>query len=211
MLTQIIKQLQSKVASLSYLEEVHGLAEIIIQQTGTLTARFPCLNKNSELIPVDFDTRRTRLFFLQDGEIKRRTFENSLLACSYRIAETFPLRIILYKQGKEDINCHSSSQQMAWDVAKVLTGKQTELIEATGLDFALVSITAINLDKHAVWKTLYTAPDALKESDLLIEIKFTVETEGDEACFVQSPCAVPVQGSEDGAIIQTQGGSLIAA
>lgn len=190
MLTQIIQYLQVQIAALPFLEEVNGLAQIVSQNSDGQNIFFPAFYKNEELHTLNFDTRRTQLFFLADGEIERDTIENPLVACAYRIHEAYPLKAILYKQGKEDVNCKSESQQIAWNISKTITGKQKGLMDSTGIDFVLMTVTGTQLDKHLVWKQLYSATDSLKDGDILIAVRFKVEIEGDEACFVPNPCTL---------------------
>jgi hypothetical protein len=188
MLSEIMMYLKTKIASLQYIDKVYGLAEIIVQGEGENAVRFTGTYVNGELQALNFDTNETQVFFLLDGVVQRETVENSMIACAYKTRETYSLKAILYEKGNEDINCNSKSQQIAWSISKLLTGKQKELMESTSLDFVMISTGSINLDKHSIWKQLYSEPDALREDDLLIEIQLKIETEGDEVCYVNAPC-----------------------
>lgn len=190
MLSQILKYLIALLQQQNYLDSVKGLANTIKRDGEKITGYY----ENGELQPIDFDSYTAFTFFLQKGKVSRTTDENKFVACAYKIKETYSLSIVVYLQGLEDINCESRAQNMAWSIGQLLTGKHSNLINDTGLDYVQMSVKNIDLDKNSIYESLFTGDSKLKDTDILIEISFDVEIEGEEKCFTTYPCVVTVQG-----------------
>lgn len=199
----------AQLTALAFLDKVHGLGVLI---SNANNERFPAVYSKSEVVNIDFDQTGALIFFLMNGTVDRVTIEHPQIANAYQVTETYKLKIYLYSQKNEDPNCASQSQAMAANISRLLTGKKQAFTDATGVDFMMIETTSTNLDKHQVWKELFTAPDSLADTDLLLSIAINVTIEGNEQCFEQFPCGlVEVIASEDGVAIQTSDNSLIIA
>jgi hypothetical protein len=190
MLPAIISYLTEQLETLEYMDKVGGLACTITRDGQTLTGQY----EQGELVPVDFDTYFSQLFFMLKGKVTRDTAEDKYTACTNRVKEIYNLSLILYRQGLDDINCHSRAQDMAWHIAQQLTGKHNQLARQAGYDEVSMRVKNIGLDGPAIYCTLFSGESRLTENDALIEINFEVETEGEERCFVSYPCLIKVQG-----------------
>jgi len=199
MLSAILKFLIARLAAQGYMQKVDGLASIVKRDGQTLTGVF----ERGELININFDNYATYAFFLQKGKVERDTEDDKYIANAYKIIETYPLSVVLYVQNSEDINCESKAQNTAWSIAQLLTGKQPELMAATGLQYAGLRVVNIDLDGGAIYESLFNGDSKLKDDDILIEITFAVTIEGYQSCFTTYPCAVEVIGDAGGAAFGT--------
>lgn len=184
MLSNSVKYLKAKLAAANLIHSVYGLGEIKTVDG----ERFPAVYEKGDLIHADFDTKTSMSFFLLDGKVSRETEESQMIAGLYNVKEAIPMKLILYVQGSEDINCESKSQDIAWGVSKTLTGKQLSFMSELSLDFSSIEVKETDLDGESVWESLYSTETRLKDSDILIAISFTFNVEGFESCFVNDIC-----------------------
>lgn len=184
MLSVLIKYLIAKLETFEYLDKVHGLSTIV--QVGDET--MPAVYSGNELVHVNFDSYDSLVYIQQNGKVGRETTEHPAIACKYNVAERYPLRLIVYSQGKENVNCESHSQQIADSIKAALNGKQQTLETAANLTNATIILGDTDLDKNSVWQTQFSSPNQLKDSDILIAIDLEFEIEGDDTCFANNPC-----------------------
>lgn len=184
MLSTAIKYLTAKLNAVSLVDAVYGLGEV-----KTIDGeKLPVIYEKGDLIHVDFDTKKSLSFFLLDGRISRETEESTMISGVYNVKETIPLKLILYVQGSEDINCESLSQDIAWSISKTFTGRQLAFSTEVLLDYAGIEIKEIDLDGEAVWNSLYSTETRLKDNDILLSVSLSFNMEGREECFVADPC-----------------------
>lgn len=184
MLSVLIKYLIAKLNTFEYLDKVYGLSSIV--QLGEET--MPAVYEGSELVPLRLDSYKSLIYIQQNGKVGRDTEDNPAIACTYLTTERYPLRLIIYVQGRENVNCESYSQEIAGAIKSALNGKQKQLETAANLMNATITIGDTDLDKNSVWSTQFSAENELKDSDILIAIDFEFEIMGDDECFAGSPC-----------------------
>lgn len=182
----LIKYLTEKLANLPYLSKVYGLGSVIDKGEG----RFPAVYSGNELQPIPYDSYRALTFMLPNGKVDIETSDHDYLGCVDRSNETYPLKLILYSQGNENVNCSSHSQNVANGLRLYLSGVQNAFQSAIGLENAKISITGIETDKNVVWNSLYNTPSKLKDNDILIALEFEFQLEGVLSCFISQPCDV---------------------
>lgn len=190
MLTPISKFIRAKIATLPYIGTAYGLSKKI-KVGGDDGETEPAVNMSGEWVALNLDTHPSLTYIVQDGEISRETVEHEYIAGKYLITETYPLKIVLYVQGKEDIDCASYSQNVAFEISKLFTGEQKLLRQALNVENADFTVGSINYNKAEVWADEFTAPNKLAEKDILVAIELEVEISGIDSCFVNNPCDVP--------------------
>lgn len=184
MLSVLIKYLIAKLETFEYLDKVHGLSTIV--QVGDET--MPAVYSGNELVHVNFDSYDSLVYIQQNGKVGRETTEHPAIACKYNVVERYPFRLIVYSQGKENLNCESYSQQIADSIKAALNGKQQTLETAANFTNATIILGDTDLDKNSVWQTQFSSQNQLKDSDILIAIDLEFEIEGDDTCFANNPC-----------------------
>lgn len=184
MLNVIAQYLNAKLATLRYIDKKYGLAAVV--QRGENT--FPAVMEKDEPVHINYDGYRSLVYFMLNGKVERTTEEHPHLACKYLVKETFPLKLIVYVLGKENVNCDSKSQDILWGIGQILTGRQKTLASEAGYEYAEIQIKNSELNKKNVWSELTNGPVKLKDNDILLSIELDVLTEGVESCFVAAPC-----------------------
>lgn len=184
MLSVLIKYLIAKLETFEYLDRVYGLATTV--QVGDET--MPAVYSGNELTHINFDSYDSLIYIQQNGKVGRETTEHPAVACKYNVVERYPLRLIVYSQGKENINCESYSQQIADSIKASLNGKQQTLETAANLTNATIILGDTDLDKNSVWQSQFSSPNQLTDKDILISIDLEFEIEGDDTCFANNPC-----------------------
>jgi len=199
MLSAILKYLIARLSAQGYMQQLDGLAATVKRDGEKITGIY----FNGELLHINFDNYLSYAFFLQKGKVDRDTDEDKFIANVYKITETYSLSVILYVQNAEDINCESKAQNTAWSIAQLLTGKHPDLMSETGLQYAGIRVTNIDLDSASIYESMFSGESRLKDDDILIEISFAVTIEGEEKCFTTYPCAVEVIGDAGGSAFGT--------
>lgn len=184
MLTVILQFLAAKFQSLSYIQQAFGLGAV----TNVNGQRVTGIYEGNELQQIAFDSYKSMCFVLKNGTVNRDTQEHRFRANVEIVTETYPLRVILYSQGAETINCESQSQSIAQGIKKALSGVQEDLRSAINCELVTIRVTNTELDKNAVWAMLYEGDSMLKDSDILIAIDIEVAVGGNEYCFAIEPC-----------------------
>lgn len=187
MLSKIVSYINSQLSGMTYIDKVYGLAHIghDVADDG----KFPVVYEGAEPIGVNFDNYKSCVFILQDGKPDRSGLEeHPHLACTYRISETHHLRLILYKQGLESVNCDSESQNIANSIAKFITGKHSQFSDEMNLELTTMHVRSISTDRYEIWGSLFSENYSLNNADMLVQIDFDVTIEGVESCFVTDPC-----------------------
>lgn len=184
----LVKYLTEKLDGLPYISKVYGLGALVNKGEGQFPAVYP--EKGNELMPIPFDSYRALTFILPNGKADTEPTDHPFLGCVDRSTETYPFKLILYSQGSENVNCSSHSQNVANGLRLYLSGVQNAFKTAIGLENANINITAVDVDKNAVWNTLYNTPVKLKDNDILIAIEFEFEIQGVLSCFLTQPCDV---------------------
>lgn len=177
----------AKFESLSYIDKVFGMAFFTTRNEEKVVG----VKEAGELQHINYDQYKSLVYILNNGTVSRTTVEHPDIASLELVTETYPLSVVIYSQGLENVNCESASQSIAQGIKKALSGKQPDLIDAINADNVTIRITATDLDKDAVWKSQTSLPNALTEKDILIAVDFEVTITGDEQCFAGEPCEAP--------------------
>jgi len=210
MLTKITNYIQSLIEPLGFVDRAYGLAVMVERVSDN--EKFPAVYSGNELININYDQFSCLSFIMQDGKISRESLGESLIiACLFPIKETTPLKIIVYVQGSEDVDCRSRSQEIAYQIGKLFTGKHLTFASDNALQLVTMGVKSYNFDKNSVWRELYSADLSLQDADILMEIELEVSLEGDEACFVPDPCEETLTKiqTEDGIILSDQNSNQI--
>lgn len=184
----LTKYLTEKLSGLPYINKVYGLGVLINKGDGQFPAVYPPIG--SEPMPIPFDSYKSLTFILPNGKADIDTEDHTYLGCVDRSNETYPLRLILYSQGSENVNCSSHSQNVANGLRLLLSGVQNAFKTAIGLENAIINITGVDTDKVAVWNSLSNQPSKLKNTDILIAVEFEFQLTGVMSCFITQPCEV---------------------
>ena len=187
MMPVIAQFLMAKFESLSYIDKVFGMAFFTTRNEEKVVG----VKEAGELQHINYDQYKSLVYILNNGTVSRTTVEHPDIASLELVTETYPLSVVIYSQGLENVNCESASQSIAQGIKKALSGKQPDLIDAINADNVTIRITATDLDKDAVWKSQTSLPNALTEKDILIAVDFEVTITGDEQCFAGEPCEAP--------------------
>ena len=206
-----IKYLKGKLEALGYIQQVYGLAEIV-EEPGGEKQRFPAVYEAGELQHINFDSYQTLSFIIRDGKIRRDKKENPYIANANLITETYHLSIVIYGNGKEDLNCSSYTQSIAMDVSRVLENWDKRALEAAGnYEHAEIVVSSIEQSKKAVWDKLTNQDYRLKDTDMLVMVSLEVTVSGEERCFAGGACGddtiyIPPDGG--GGVLPKQGDLL---
>jgi hypothetical protein len=184
MLSVIAKYLTAKLETFEYLDKVYGLSTFVTVVEETV----PAVYVGSELRPINFDSYKSLIYIQQNGRVGRDTEDHPAVACAYLTTERYPLRLIIYAQGRENINCDSYSQEIASAVKAALNGKQKQLETAANLMNATITFSDTDLDKNSVWASQFSIASELKDTDILVSLDLEFEIMGDDTCFAGSPC-----------------------
>jgi len=185
MLTVILQFLIAKFESLTYISRAFGLGAI----TNINGQKATGIYEGNELVNLSLDSYKSMVFVLKNGTVSRDTQEHPQRANTEIVTETYPLKIILYAQGAENINCESYSHSVAQGIKKALSGVQEDIRSAIHGDLVTIRVTNTEFDKNAVWAILYDGDSYLKDTDTLIAIDIDVIIAGNENCFAIEPCA----------------------
>jgi len=184
-----IKYLKGKLEALGYIQQVYGLAEIV-EVPGGEKQRFPAVYEAGELQHINFDSYETLSFIIRDGKVRRDKKENPYIANANLITETYPLSIVIYGNGKEDLNCSSHTQSIAMDISRVLENWDKRALEAAGnYEYAEIVVSSIEQSKKAVWDKLTNQDYRLKDTDMLVMVSLEVTVSGEDRCFYGGPCS----------------------
>lgn len=185
MLSPVLSYLIGLLGSLSYIDTVKGLV-VTKKKDGQ---KFTGVFDGTELVQINFDLFGSLAFFIQTEKIKRETNDHPFIGSKKQIKLTIPLSVILYKQGAENVNCESESQQIADGIAKNLTGVHQQLITNLSLDLAEIHTNDIDYDKDSIYESLFSGDSVLKDNDILVKIDFEVILDGLDSCFANEPCS----------------------
>lgn len=206
-----IKYLKGKLEALGYIQQVYGLAEMA-EVPGGEKQRFPAVYEAGELQHINFDSYETLSFIIRDGKVRRDKKENPYIANANLITETYPLSIVIYSNGKEDLNCSSYTQSIAMDISRVLENWDKRALEAAGnYEHAEIVVSGIEQSKKAVWDKLTNQDYRLKDTDMLVMVSLEVTVSGEERCFAGGACGddtiyIPPDGG--GGVLPKQGDLL---
>ena len=184
MISVIIQFLIAKFTTLPYISKCFGLASYV--EVGG--ERVVAVYENSELVQLNFDAYKALTYIVTNGNSTRGTVEHPYIANLEKVTEVYPFRVIIYSQGKENVNCSSQSQSIAQGIKKSISGLQDELVDAVNADTAIVRITDCDYNKNTVWASQTSLPNTLKDDDILVSVDFEVTITGDEQCFAGEPC-----------------------
>jgi len=184
MMSLIVQFLIAKFTTLPYISKVFGLASFVEVGGEKVVGVYD----GSELVQLNFDAYKSLVYIVSNGSYKRETVEHAYISNTETVAEVYPFRVIIYSQGKENVNCSSYSQSIAQGIRKNISGLQTELNDAINADNVVVKFTDCDYDKANVWKSQTTLPNSLKDDDILVSIDFEIAVTGDENCFAGEPC-----------------------
>jgi len=197
-----IKYLKGKLEALGYIQQVYGLAEMA-EVPGGEKQRFPAVYEAGELQHINFDSYETLSFILRDGKVRRDKKENPYIANANLITEIYQLSIVIYGNGKEDLNCSSYTQSIAMDIARVLENWNKRALEAAGnYEYAEIIVSGIEQNKKAVWDKLTNQDYRLKDTDMLVMVSIEVTVSGEDRCFEGGPCGddpiyIPPDGGDN--------------
>jgi len=184
MMSLILQFLIAKFTTLPYISKVFGAASFVEVGGEKVVGVY----EGSELVQLNFDAYKSLVYVVANGSSNRSTVEHSRIATLETATEVYPFRVVIYSQGKENVNCASYSQSIAQGIKKNLSGLQTELMDAVNADTVVVRVTDCDYDKANVWKSQTSLPNSLKDDDILVSIDFEVTITGDESCFAGEPC-----------------------
>lgn len=184
MLAVVTNYLIASLKTLPFIDTL-GLASLIARGDDT----FPAYFSGTELLPIDFDNYKAVAYLMPTGNVPRETIEHPYLACKMRVSESYGYKIVVYSQAKEAPACESLSQNIAWSISGLLTGKQIQLEDAAGFESVFISTNNTVTDKAAVWQSQSNLPNKLKDTDIMLAIDIQVAVEGVESCFNINPCA----------------------
>jgi hypothetical protein len=188
MLSVILQFLIAKFDTLPYIDKAFGLGAIVERQESDGVQTVIGVYSGTELVHPNFDNYKSLVYVMVNGNFTREPTEHPHIANLEMVTEVYPLRVIVYSQGLENVNCSSYSQSIAQGIKKNLTGLQSELREAINADLVVVKFTNSEFDKAVVWKSQTSLPNSLKDTDTLISIDFEISITGDEQCFAGEPC-----------------------
>lgn len=184
MLAVVTNYLQALIQTLPFIETL-GLGSNIVRND----ENYPAYFNGTELVSIDFDKYKAVAYLMPTGNVPRETIEHPYLACKMRVSETYGYKIVVYSQAKETPACESLSQNIAWSISGLLTGKQKQLESAAGFENVFITTTNTVTDKALVWASQSSLQSKLKDADILIAIDINVSVEGVESCFNINPCA----------------------
>jgi len=175
----------AKFESLSYIDKALGLGDFTTVNGERVTGIYEA----NELQHLNFDNYTSLVFLMKNGQVSRDTTEHPFIATADMITEVFPLKLIIYTQGAESVNCESFSQSLAQDLKKQIDGLKRDIADAVNADLVDARIISTELNKQAVWETLFSTDPQLKDTDILISADLEISVKGIETCFANELCA----------------------
>lgn len=184
MLSTLIIYLTQKFETFSYLQKVYGLGVAREINESKLIAVY---EGNTEW-HLNLDTHESCCVFLTNGNKTIEQIESEVVANEYHVKHTYPFKCLVYAKSTENINCSSQSRLIADSIEKSITGRQKAFLASTQLVNAYIEVKNTTLEKHTLYSNYFTG-GGLGDNDILIEIEFDFIVEGNQNCFVDSPCA----------------------
>lgn len=184
MLSTLILYLTQKFETFTYLQKVYGLG---LEREVNESKFISVIEGNTEQ-HLNLDTHLSCCVFLKNGNKSVEQVESPTVANEYLVKHTYPFKCLVYAKIAESANCESESQKIADSIEKSITGRQKAILTSTQLDNAYIEIKNTNYEKHSIYSGYYSV-GGLGDNDILIEIEFDFIVEGNQNCFVDSPCA----------------------
>jgi len=181
MITTLKTYLEQKFATFNYLQAakfgvVHGGEN-----------KYIGVNEGNEEVLLNLDTYQSLAVILNDGQVTTDQKESAIVANEYEVTKVYPFKVLVYYQGDLNTNSDAQAQLIADSIQKSITGRQVELLASTNLVNAYIEIKRTNYNRHLIYDEYFTG-GGLQEKDILIEIEFEFEINGNQDCFVDSPC-----------------------
>lgn len=183
MLSTLILYLTQKFETFNYLQKVYGLGVAREINESKLISVY---DGNTEQ-HLNLDTHESLSVFLANGNKTVEQIESEVVANEYHVKHTYPFKCIIYAKSNENVNCASKSRLIADSIEKSITGRQKALLASTQLVNAYIEVKNTTLEKHTLYANYFTG-GGLGDNDILIEIEFDFIVEGNQNCFVDSPC-----------------------
>lgn len=184
MLSTLILYLTQKFETFNYLQKVYGLGVAREINESKLISVY---DGNTEQ-HLNLDTHESLSVFLTNGNKTVEQIESEVVANEYHVKHTYPFKCLIYAKSNENVNCSSQSRLIADSIEKSITGRQKALLTSTQLVNAYIEVKNTTLEKHTLYANYFTG-GGLGDNDILIEIEFDFIVEGNQNCFVDSPCA----------------------
>ncbi len=183
MLSTLILYLTQKFETFNYLQKVYGLGVAREINESKLISVY---DGNTEQ-HLNLDTHESLSVFLTNGNKTVEQIESEVVANEYHVKHTYPFKCLIYAKSNENVNCSSQSRLIADSIEKSITGRQKALLTSTQLVNAYIEVKNTTLEKHTLYANYFTG-GGLGDNDILIEIEFDFIVEGNQNCFVDSPC-----------------------